>query len=225
MGYETSTLKAKLSAGDKYTIAGAGDTTIRVIKIDLSSSPSFADVEIIGPSTDCVDNNEYCSYWAGIGECEINPGYMLENCKKSCGVCNQDPAPTPVTTPVSNCVDNNEYCSYWAGIGECEFNPGYMLENCKKSSGVCNQDPTPTPVATPVPTPVSKSVLQPTMHPTHRPPTMYPTHRSPTMFLTHRSPTMFPTKGSPSTCAVKGERCNKKKDCCKRKCKNKVCKK
>jgi len=32
-----------------------------------------------------VDNHDSCSYWASIGECAKNPGYMLVNCKKSCG--------------------------------------------------------------------------------------------------------------------------------------------
>ena len=35
----------------------------------------------------CIDNNGYCPYWAGIGECEANPNYMLVHCKLSCGVC------------------------------------------------------------------------------------------------------------------------------------------
>ena len=37
--------------------------------------------------TDCVDNHERCEYWAGTGECDINPNYMLIYCKKSCEVC------------------------------------------------------------------------------------------------------------------------------------------
>ena len=35
----------------------------------------------------CEDNHNDCGYWAGIGECQINPGYMLQNCKKSCNQC------------------------------------------------------------------------------------------------------------------------------------------
>lgn len=44
----------------------------------------------IGPSCeiiDCIDYDGSCSYWAGNGECETNPDYMLVNCKVSCGVC------------------------------------------------------------------------------------------------------------------------------------------
>jgi hypothetical protein len=30
------------------------------------------------------DNHESCEYWASVGECDINPNYMLENCALSC---------------------------------------------------------------------------------------------------------------------------------------------
>ena len=40
-----------------------------------------------GNPGNCFDENEHCEYWANTGECEINPGYMLQYCKKSCGVC------------------------------------------------------------------------------------------------------------------------------------------
>ena len=35
----------------------------------------------------CKDFNNKCAYWAGIGECNRNPGYMRVYCKKSCLVC------------------------------------------------------------------------------------------------------------------------------------------
>lgn len=42
---------------------------------------------------DCVDENENCSRWAKVGECEKNPIYMVGKeglkgkCMKSCNVC------------------------------------------------------------------------------------------------------------------------------------------
>lgn len=30
------------------------------------------------------DNNEHCSYWASVGECNANPNYMLAHCALSC---------------------------------------------------------------------------------------------------------------------------------------------
>ncbi|KAL5261527.1 hypothetical protein ACHWQZ_G007292 [Mnemiopsis leidyi] len=38
----------------------------------------------------CVDNHENCAWWAGRGECKANPGWMLQNCKKSCKVCSDE---------------------------------------------------------------------------------------------------------------------------------------
>lgn len=39
-----------------------------------------------------------------------SPGYMLQNCRRSCGVC---------SGPVEPCEDQNTSCSYWASNGEC----------------------------------------------------------------------------------------------------------
>lgn len=35
----------------------------------------------------CSDDNELCGKWAETGECKKNPTYMLENCQRSCNVC------------------------------------------------------------------------------------------------------------------------------------------
>ena len=83
----------------------------------------------------CENKHPSCNYWAGIGECEANPGYMLKNCKKSCQVCDQ---PTTTTEETSSCKNDNSNCEYWASIGECEANPNYMLVRCKKSCDRCD---------------------------------------------------------------------------------------
>ncbi|CAH3194803.1 unnamed protein product, partial [Porites evermanni] len=72
----------------------------------------------------CRDNHRSCSYWARIGECQRNSGYMLLNCKKSCNNCN-------------SCKNRHVMCATWAGRGECRRNPGYMTVYCKKSCRVC----------------------------------------------------------------------------------------
>ncbi|XP_014674979.1 PREDICTED: LOW QUALITY PROTEIN: lipase maturation factor 2-like [Priapulus caudatus] len=36
---------------------------------------------------ECKDGSEHCSSWAGRGECDRNPDYMLKQCQKSCKVC------------------------------------------------------------------------------------------------------------------------------------------
>ena len=35
----------------------------------------------------CRDDNNRCGFWALDGECEANPLYMLNSCKRSCKVC------------------------------------------------------------------------------------------------------------------------------------------
>ena len=49
----------------------------------------------------CLDKNDRCPYWASIGECNNNPGYMLVHCEKSCEECTLAPtaAPTPAPAP------------------------------------------------------------------------------------------------------------------------------
>eukprot|EP00058_Branchiostoma_floridae_P004080 XP_002589568.1 hypothetical protein BRAFLDRAFT_81525 [Branchiostoma floridae] len=51
----------------------------------------------------CQDNNANCGYWAGIGECQANPNYMLSYCQLSCNVC-----PTGLT---SECVSQGRGCA------------------------------------------------------------------------------------------------------------------
>jgi len=81
--------------------------------------------------TGCVDTNQFCSDWAQKGQCEVNPKYMNDYCKKSCKKCDSKP---------SNCQDKNQFCSDWAAKGECEKNSEYMKEECKKSCDICPTD-------------------------------------------------------------------------------------
>ena len=104
----------------------------------------YATVEPTIPPN-CENNHPSCNYWAGIGECEANPGYMLKKCKKSCQVCGS--ASTTITTTTAetpNCKDDNTNCQYWASVGECNANPNYMLVKCKKSCEACDPPTTNT---------------------------------------------------------------------------------
>lgn len=40
--------------------------------------------------SNCLDSNDECDKWASQGECDANPNYMLNSCKKSCFVCGDD---------------------------------------------------------------------------------------------------------------------------------------
>lgn len=39
------------------------------------------------PIKECEDLNEECDGWARRGECHKNPGFMIKNCRKKCGLC------------------------------------------------------------------------------------------------------------------------------------------
>ncbi|XP_022105274.1 neurogenic locus notch homolog protein 1-like [Acanthaster planci] len=77
----------------------------------------------------CVDSNKNCMYWAAVGECKINPNYMLIYCQKACGVCEE-----------YICQDSHDNCPRWKELGECTKNPYYMMANCHYSCGVCIDD-------------------------------------------------------------------------------------
>eukprot|EP00804_Cyclotella_cryptica_P017815 CCRYP_001224-RC/>CCRYP_001224-RC protein AED:0.17 eAED:0.17 QI:97/1/1/1/1/1/4/304/518 len=40
-----------------------------------------------GDEIPCMDDHYQCLEWAGMGECDANPGYMLRKCKRACLVC------------------------------------------------------------------------------------------------------------------------------------------
>ena len=35
----------------------------------------------------CADEEDSCGMWADMGECHVNPNYMLYHCKVSCATC------------------------------------------------------------------------------------------------------------------------------------------
>jgi hypothetical protein len=61
------------------------------------------DVHHHGDYNDCIDDNTDCAYWATSGECELNPGYMLESCKLSCDACDLHQHEVYLQDPVFVC--------------------------------------------------------------------------------------------------------------------------
>tara|TARA_B100001121_G_C18565816_1_gene562597 strand:+ start:35 stop:628 length:594 start_codon:yes stop_codon:yes gene_type:complete len=71
----------------------------------------------------CVDDAAFeadCPGWAGLGECQRNPEFMLEACRASCGNCqgNVCQSKDPVNCPV------------WASAGLCVEQPEFMCDHC-----------------------------------------------------------------------------------------------
>ena len=65
------------------------------------------------------DHNQQCKELAAAGECEREPGYMLETCSNACRDIFLD-----------NSLDAHPNCALWASLGECEKSPDYMLRSC-----------------------------------------------------------------------------------------------
>jgi len=59
-------------------------------KRSVDRQPPFSSAQM------CSDDHQWCADWAANGECGLNPGWMLENCRESCGVC-----PSPTSAPTS----------------------------------------------------------------------------------------------------------------------------
>lgn len=60
---------------------------IAAIGAELDRNSAFVGYQ---EGVQCADQNEFCKSWQENGECDKNPGYMLESCKKSCGRCDTE---------------------------------------------------------------------------------------------------------------------------------------
>ncbi|GAB1597949.1 zinc metalloproteinase nas-14-like [Argonauta hians] len=105
-----------------------------------------------------------CSIWANQGECQRNPSFMEDYCRKSCGVCGKVAAlknnidevdfakqlylwlglQTQLAPDVwkDSATCKNVYldmkCETWAANGDCLTNPAWMKKNCRKSCSFCS---------------------------------------------------------------------------------------
>ena len=52
---------------------------------------------LLGESSDCADLEGSCEVWAASGECESNPEFMHESCRRSCKLCS---APAGAASPI-----------------------------------------------------------------------------------------------------------------------------
>ncbi|KAH9503506.1 Blastula protease 10 [Bulinus truncatus] len=86
-------------------------------------------------NANCVNdyNSWSCYIWANQGECERNPKYMKEYCKKACGVCQSG------GRGQGQCKDffAGQKCKMWKERGDCLTNSGWMTTNCRSTCGLC----------------------------------------------------------------------------------------
>ena len=98
----------------------------------MSSASSVRKLlRLLGFREACADTQDDCATWAAKGECDVNPAFMHESCRKSCRQC------TATAADDASCHDRNKDCAYWAANGECVSNPAFMTGECPKACGRC----------------------------------------------------------------------------------------
>ena len=83
---ESEASEAESVSLDKWKI----DHITDFLAAKLEPGVTRADAWGAEDQAECMDDSEHCADWASKGECQNNPDYMLESCKKSCGVCSAD---------------------------------------------------------------------------------------------------------------------------------------
>lgn len=125
--------------------------------------------EGVSKSSNCVNTHDSwtCYIWAKQGECERNPAFMGESCKKACGLCGEIEdlkmmesdevfhnymwqwlgVLTNLTPKqwrlAGDCHDQylTNKCYDWAQNGDCITNTKWMNRNCRKSCQMCTGTP------------------------------------------------------------------------------------
>lgn len=82
-----------------------------------------------------IHNTIECQGWAETGECDLNPNWMIPNCRKSCRKCNGDGG----KQECKNTWDDKQ-CEGWARDQECLKNSNWMHTNCHKACTKCSTD-------------------------------------------------------------------------------------
>lgn len=107
-------------------------------RIDLTRVQTLENMHklmlLLGLSELCRDLTAECAVWKRKGECDMNPVFMKENCRRSCDLCSKDAKVADVLC--SNMVADSD-CEYWSTTGECDANPAFMRSNCAAACGYC----------------------------------------------------------------------------------------
>lgn len=91
-GASVLAMPAELDLGVAQRIAGSEVERGRIRKVLKKMERYFqeevltrAEFEIVRGR--CKNHHELCAFWASVGECESNRGFMLSNCAASCRLC------------------------------------------------------------------------------------------------------------------------------------------
>jgi len=79
---------AILAYGEPQTINGdKARQTLEVVRETIEYMKTVADTVPEDIVKECKNRNELCAFWAAIGECEVNPAFMVVKCAPSCKSC------------------------------------------------------------------------------------------------------------------------------------------
>lgn len=111
-------------------------------RIDLTRLRTTSNIHkllrMLGMRETCVDMDHACPQWASENQCDQNPAFMLQSCRKSCGLCSGSNAAdgSDGEPPCVNSAPETD-CEYWSTMGECTTNEAFMRTGCSRSCGFC----------------------------------------------------------------------------------------
>jgi len=107
-------------------------------RIDLTRLRTLQNIhklcQMLGLRESCRDEHANCADWQQSGQCDMNPSFMHQSCRRACGLCKESGNET--TTLCRNSAEDSE-CEYWSTMGECDRNQSFMHQSCARSCGVC----------------------------------------------------------------------------------------
>ena len=96
----------------------------------VSSRLESVEVGPTGAAEDaCTDGDPSCEAWAEEGECFTNPGWMLVNCRKSCGKCGRVRVATGVRKQARGTSPMSPIDSLMPGLGSLSLSPSAMMRS------------------------------------------------------------------------------------------------
>ncbi|KAL4220458.1 hypothetical protein ACF0H5_020859 [Mactra antiquata] len=112
---------------------GFVDQNCKCICPDGTDSCTKNDVTPVDVTCFNAHDDWQCNVWANQGECERNPKYMLDGCRKACHKCGKE------ETKDDTCKDmfSTKKCEVWKEKGECIVNKVWMEKNCKATCKAC----------------------------------------------------------------------------------------
>ena len=97
--------------------------------------------EEVNPYSESGDSTQECYAWAADGQCRMNTGHMLTQCKYSCWEWFKHRREKYPDAPIDKQMD----CDSWSKQGECGKNAAYMRAQCPESCKDVGYDPPPLP--------------------------------------------------------------------------------